>query len=109
MADLSQQDWRIGAQSDEEAVIIDVRTEAEIANGMIPGAIHLDIYKGHEFLEQIRSLNRDKSYYLYCRVGARSGQACNIMQQLGFKYTYNLLGGMEQWQGPVTNTNNYRS
>ena len=109
MADLTQKEWQTRMQSDNEAIILDVRTEAELAAGFIPGAVHIDIYRGYEFLEQIKALDREKTYLVYCRVGGRSGQACNIMQQLGFKYTYNLLGGMEQWQGPVTTYNNYES
>ncbi len=105
MADLTQQDWQNGYKSDKEAVILDVRTDAEVAFGLIPGEVHIDIYKGYEFLEQVKLLDREKHYYVYCRVGERSGQACNIMQQLGFKYTYNLMGGMEQWHGPVTTKN----
>ena len=106
MADLTQSEWREGYEADQDAVILDVRTEAEVAMGLIPGAIHIDIYQGYEFLEQIKTLDREKAYYVYCRVGGRSGQACNIMRQLGFKYTYNLLGGMEQWRGPVSTSKN---
>ena len=45
--------------------------------------------------------DKDKNYYVYCRSGNRSGQACKIMNQLGFKNAYNLIGGMMQWQGEI--------
>lgn len=106
MADLSQHDWQKGINENADAVVLDVRTFAEVSRGVIPGSMHIDIYKAPEFLDRIQSLDKDKSYYVYCRVGGRSGQACNIMRQLGFKYTYNLLGGIEQWQGPLTTLNN---
>ena len=34
----------------------------------------------------------------YCRSGNRSGQACLILDMLGFKNTKNLSGGMLAWQ-----------
>ncbi len=108
MTDLSQQDWLKGVEKDPDAVILDVRTDAEVSKGVIPGCVHIDIYNAQDFLDRIQSLDREKSYYVYCRVGGRSGQACNIMQQLGFKYTYNLVGGIERWQGPLTTLKNIK-
>lgn len=100
--DLSQNEWWEQAQQDENAVILDVRTEDEWNHGIIPGAINIDIYKGQGFIYQIEELDKGKNYYVYCAAGARSGQACNIMNELGFKNTYNLAGGISRWSGPVT-------
>ena len=102
MADISQQEWTSQLESDSDAVIIDVRTEGEFNEGYIPKAINLDIFKGQEFIDAIKELDTDKSYYLYCRSGARSGQACSIMNQLGFEKAYNLMGGFSSWRGPST-------
>ena len=98
---LSQQDWALQLASDANAVIIDVRTEEECENGIIPNAINIDIYKGQDFIDQIEALQKDKNYYVYCKAGGRSEQACHIMNHLGFENTYNLVGGMMQWQGDV--------
>ncbi len=98
---LSQQDWALQLASDANAVIIDVRTEEECEDGIIPNAINIDIYKGQGFIYQIEELQKDKNYYVYCKAGARSEQACHIMNQLGFENTYNLVGGIMQWQGEV--------
>jgi rhodanese-related sulfurtransferase len=46
-------------------------------------------------------LDKSKNYYVYCRSGARSEQACHLMSQMGFENTFNLLGGIMQWQGEV--------
>ncbi|MGC1631232.1 MAG: rhodanese-like domain-containing protein [Gelidibacter sp.] len=102
MADLSQQEWASQLENESNAVIIDVRTQEEVNEGYIPNAIHLDIYKGQEFIDAIEKLDPDKSYYVYCRSGARSGQACAIMNQLGFEKAYNLMGGFSNWNGPST-------
>lgn len=103
MADLSQESWSEQLQDAEDAVVLDVRTEHEVSEGIIPNAIHIDIYRGQGFLDEIEKLDKSKHYFVYCRTGARSGQACNIMEQLGFKYAYNLVGGIKQWRGEVTN------
>lgn len=102
MADLSQQEWASQIENDSDAVIIDVRTAEEVNEGYIPNALHLDIFKGQEFIDAVKKFDADKSYYLYCRSGARSGQACSIMNQMGFENTYNLAGGFSKWNGPST-------
>ena len=101
MEDLTQEEWTEQLTNDENAIVLDVRTEAEVADGIIPNAIHIDIYKGQEFISEIEDLDKSKSYYVYCRSGNRSGQACQIMEQLGFENAYNLEGGMLDWTGDV--------
>jgi rhodanese-related sulfurtransferase len=98
---LSQQDWAKQLDSDNNAVILDVRTEEECNDGIIPNAINIDIYKGQGFIYQIEALDKDKNYYVYCKAGSRSTQACAVMKQLGFENTFNLEGGFMQWKGDV--------
>ena len=98
---LSQEDWTSKLAQDENAVILDVRTEDECSQGIIPNAINIDIYKGQGFIYQVEELDKSKSYYVYCRSGGRSEQACSLMNQMGFEKTYNLMGGMMQWTGDV--------
>ncbi|MDG1384556.1 MAG: rhodanese-like domain-containing protein [Flavobacteriaceae bacterium] len=99
MSDLSQQDWISNLNSDSKSIILDVRTDAEVEEGMIPEAKHLDIHQGQDFISALEKLDKTNSYYVYCRSGARSGQACSIMQQMGFEKAYNLLGGFNDWKG----------
>lgn len=101
MEDLTQEEWTAQLAKDANAVILDVRTDEEVASGIIPNAIHIDIYKGQEFVNELEALDKDKNYYVYCRSGNRSGQACHIMEQLGFENAYNLEGGMLEWTGDV--------
>ena len=101
MEDLTQEEWAEQLAGDDNAVVLDVRTDAEVADGIIPNAIHLDIYKGQEFISDIEDLDKSKNYYVYCRSGNRSGQACKIMEQLGFENAYNLEGGILAWTGDV--------
>jgi rhodanese-related sulfurtransferase len=85
---------------DKDAVVIDVRTYMETMEGMIPNALHIDIMGGR-FKEEVEKLDKDKSYYIYCRSGNRSGTACSYMASLGFTKLYNLSGGMMFWDGEV--------
>jgi rhodanese-related sulfurtransferase len=103
---LTQEDWWTKLQEDDNAVILDVRTEDECLEGVIPGAINIDIYKGQGFIYQVEELDKSKNYYVYCKAGGRSAQACNIMNQLGFETTYNLMGGFSEWDGPVSELKN---
>lgn len=101
MADLSQIEWEEQLEKDDKAFILDVRTEDEVGEGYIPGATNLDIHLGQEFLDELEKLDKSKNYYVYCRSGARSGQACAVMNGLGFANAYNLEGGFMNWEGDV--------
>lgn len=102
MADLEQENWLKQLEADNDSVVLDVRTQAEVDEGIIPNSIHIDIYKGQGFIDEIEKLDKTKSYYVYCRSGNRSGQACAIMNQLGFDNAYNLVGGFNEWAGEVS-------
>ncbi|MFV0566513.1 MAG: rhodanese-like domain-containing protein [Flavobacteriaceae bacterium] len=99
MEHLSQDEWAAQLAADNNAIVLDVRTDAEVAEGVIPNAIHIDFFKGQEFIDEVDTLDKNKNYYVYCRSGNRSGQACAIMEELGFDNTFNLEGGTLEWEG----------
>lgn len=101
MADLSQKEWREQLESDDNAVIVDVRTDEEVEEGHIPGAIQIDIQQPTDFMEKAKELDPSKNYYIYCRSGARSAQACMLFNSLGIKNAYNLMGGITAYNGEV--------
>ena len=101
MSDLSQNEWAQALTEQQQAVVLDVRTQEEFESGYIPKAINIDIQKGPSFIDEINSLDKTKSYYVYCRSGARSSQAVQLMRELGFNNTFNLLGGILDWEGEV--------
>ena len=103
--DLSQSDWAEQLEQDNNAVIIDVRTPEEWSKGIIPNALQINIYEGQGFVYKIDELDKSKNYYIYCKAGGRSAQACSIMNQLGFDNTFNLQGGFMQWQGKIVEPN----
>jgi rhodanese-related sulfurtransferase len=98
---LTQEDWVSQYEADENAVILDVRTENECNEGSIANSINIDIYEGQGFIAKLEALDKSKNYYVYCRSGARSAKACEVMQSLGFENTYNLLGGILEWNGDI--------
>ena len=101
MADLTQEEWTDKLENDTNAFILDVRTPEEMEEGYIPNATNIDIYLGQEFLDEVEKLDKSKNYYVYCRSGNRSGQACAIMNSLGFETAYNLMGGFLEWEGDI--------
>lgn len=102
MKELNQEEWQEKLKKDKDAVILDVRTEEEVDEGYIPQAKNIDIYKGQGFINEVEKLDKSKHYYIYCRSGKRSSQACTLLDQMGFKETYNLLGGFSEWEGDKT-------
>src|SRR5688500_7607118 len=83
--------------ADSNAILIDVRTPEEVAQGVIPGAINIDI-KDSTFTSKINALEKDKSYFVYCKAGVRSENAATQMEQLGFKNISVLDGGIVGWE-----------
>ncbi|MBC7439816.1 MAG: rhodanese-like domain-containing protein [Flavobacterium sp.] len=97
--DLTQNDWTINFNKENDAVILDVRTSEEFEEGFIENAINIDIYKGQGFIYELENLDKNKNYYVYCKAGGRSAQACSIMKEMGFQNAFNLIGGMLNWKG----------
>ena len=85
---------------DKEAIIIDVRTKEEVNSGTIPGSQHIDMFSP-TFMQEIQQLDKDKTYFVFCRSGNRSSSACGAMKSLGFNKLYNLIGGIGTWTGEI--------
>ena len=99
--DLEQDKWLNGLEHDSDALILDVRTAEEFETSRIPKSINIDFYNPEIFMYEIGKLDKDKSYYIYCRTGVRSANSCQLMNELGFNKVYNLLGGIVEWKGEI--------
>lgn len=77
-----------------ELFLLDVRTPAECATGMMPGAVNIPLANLRQRLDEIP---RDKKIILYCRVGLLSYPAARVLTANGFKNVFNLSGGYETW------------
>lgn len=76
-------------------VIIDVRTQKEYNQGHLAKVDHqLNLLNGN-FEASLDSLDKEETYYLYCRTGNRSGQATELMKENGFENVYNIGGFQE--------------
>ncbi len=77
--------------------LVDVREPDEHAEFNIGGTL---IPLGNVKMMQIDELEdlKDQELIVYCRSGNRSGQACMILDTMGFTNTKNLVGGMLGWE-----------
>ncbi|MBK8954077.1 MAG: rhodanese-like domain-containing protein [Saprospiraceae bacterium] len=78
----------------EPGIIVDVRTPDEWNNGHHPKAIHAD-WMSDDFRKKSATWDKNKTYYLHCEAGGRSGQAVEYLRKNGFKKVYNA-GGYDQ-------------
>ncbi len=99
--DLLQKEWVFKLEEDKNNELLDVRSQEEYENEHIPNSTLLDINYPREFMEKLQSMDKNKSYFIYCRSGNRSSKACLIMNDMGFKKTFNLLGGILEWEGKL--------
>ncbi len=86
-------------QTEENYVILDVRTAQEFASGHIPGAVLLP----NETIgtEDIPLLpDKDQLILVYCRSGNRSKQAAEKLAQLGYTNIVEF-GGINSWTGEI--------
>jgi rhodanese-related sulfurtransferase len=95
-SDISPAEFQQKMQEESDAVILDVRTQEELAEGSIDGYIMIDINQP-SFPDKVKELDPEKTYLVYCRSGGRSGAACNFMAGQGFTKLYNLKGGIKAW------------
>ncbi len=78
----------------EDLLLLDIRSEAELAQGILPGAEFLPM---HLIPLRMSEFPKDKEVVLYCRSGARSYHACSFLMQQGVDNVTNLRGGIIGW------------
>lgn len=77
--------------------VIDMRTPDEFASGHIKGAMNID-FRDDAFEDNLRLLDRSKTYLIYCRTHNRVGDARLTMESLGFKVVYAVEWGITGWK-----------
>lgn len=82
------------ARMEKNGVLLDVRTSEEYASGHLPGAVNIP-------LDQLSSaqIPQGRPLYVYCRSGARSGEACRWLKRSG--YQAENLGGLMGYRGKL--------
>lgn len=84
------------ARRNPNAIVLDVRTREEFAQGHIEGAQNIPV----EEISRAAVLYGDKRLYVHCASGARSDQAVAELKALGVTDVQNI-GGIVSWNGPV--------
>ena len=81
----------------DKAVIIDLRTETEFADGHIINAINSPVAK---LPDQAKGLEKykERPLILTCKHGADSARAARIFRQRQFGKIYCLKGGLQAWR-----------
>ena len=83
------------ANLSDEQLLIDVRTESEVAKmGMIGGAINIPV---DDLRANLEKLDKQKQILIYCQVGLRGHVASTLLHNLGYDVK-NLTGGFKTWQ-----------
>jgi rhodanese-related sulfurtransferase len=78
------------------ALVLDVREDAEFANGHIADARHIPLAQLVERIKEIQKF-RDKPILVNCQAGARAAKACDILRANQFTQVNNLQGGLSAW------------
>ena len=90
-------------QANPEALLVDVRTQAELdLVGRIPAALNIEwaFYPGMvanpDFASQLQQqVDKGLTVVFMCRTGGRSHNAAVLAKQLGYGSAYNMLEGFE--------------
>lgn len=84
-------DWTKALEmSKNGAILVDVRTPGEVAEGMAPGALNIPL---QEIQQRLGEFPKDKPLLIYCRSGKRSMAASEFLVQNGYEQVFNVVGG----------------
>jgi len=97
MQTITVEELKAKIDAGESITLVDVREPHEHAEFNIGGLL-LPLGKVQTMQVDEIEDKKDDTVYVYCRSGNRSGQACLILDTMGFKGTVNVVGGMLAWQ-----------
>lgn len=85
-------------ETNDGAVLIDVRTAGEYRDGHIDGSVNIPLDR----ISSVENIVKDKStpLYVYCLSGGRSGQAVSYLKQMGYTNAKSI-GGISSYRGKV--------
>lgn len=86
--------WHEVEKHKTHSFLLDVRTEKEFQKSHIIGSINIPVDK---LRNELSTLNKDKTIYLYCKTGIRGYIAQRILKQNGFNAS-NLSGGFDLYE-----------
>jgi len=97
MTNITAEEVKQRLDAGEDLNLVDVREPDERAAFNI-GGLFIPLGKIQTMqTDEIDELKNEEVIF-YCRSGNRSGQACLILETMGFTNVKNLVGGMNDWQ-----------
>lgn len=103
LKNLRPEDFARALDRKNNAVLLDVRTPEEYRQAHLPGAVNIS-YLTPDLWDRLEQLDRETTYFVYCRTERRSMRVCMLMQNGGFRKVYNMEGGICAWEdafGPL--------
>ena len=92
---ISPEEAKVLMDTQEDYVILDVRTQEEFDTGHIPGAVLIPNTEIADRAEQ-ELPDKDQLLLVYCRSGNRIKQASQILVELGYTHIREF-GGINDW------------
>ena len=83
-------------KDNKDFIIIDCRTKGEFDQAHIKNSVLIDFYNP-SFTQEINSLDKERTYLIYCATGSRSKAAIGLMARAEFKEVYNMMYGVTEW------------
>ncbi|WP_353856716.1 rhodanese-like domain-containing protein [Bacillus sp. Bos-x628] len=93
--EISIEDLKQKLEQGETIQLIDVREDEEVAEGMIPEAVHIRM---GDIPKKLDAFDQNQEYFIICRSGKRSENVCYYLEDQGYQAT-NVVGGMLLWTG----------
>lgn len=81
----------------EKAVTVDLRETKELADGKLPGAVHIPLSQLKDRVGELEKF-KERPLILYCARGQRSRSAGSVLGRAGFTKLFNLTGGHKAWK-----------
>ena len=84
-------------ENNDNVVILDVRSDEEVARGTLPNSIHIELADIEAKIAKAVP-DKDKTIYAYCLTGGRSGQATQLLRNMGYTNAYSISQGILAWR-----------
>lgn len=89
--------------TNKKPILLDVREQHELANGVLDGSVHIPMQQIPEKIAEVAT-NKDETIVVICRTGNRSDNVGQFLEQNGFTDVINLAGGMNAWAIDIDDT-----
>ena len=93
--DITVQEAKAMIENNKDVLILDVRTEAEFAQGHLDRAINIPHFDIEERYKEL-NIDKNKPIITICTMGGRSRLAAESVSKLEFVNVYNMVGGLNE-------------